>query len=402
MDVITMLAALVAAVLSAVLVVLVLRGKSHAAGCSGGAGVSDGVSKDIRHLAELQDTRLANLDKVLDRQTQGLEAVRLAVNTQLIAMREDNNRQLEAMRNTVDQKLTETLDRRLTASFSQVSRQLEQVYKGLGNVQSIASDVGDLKHILANVKTRGILGEVQLGAILSDILAPSQYLENVATRPGSSERVEFAVKLPTEEGAPILLPIDAKFPGDAYAQLINARHDGNKTVIAAAERRLEVRLKLEAKDISGKYLCPPHTTNFALLFLPFEGLYAEVVSRPGLIEALQRDYRVSVAGPSTMAAILNSLQMSYQTFHLQKKTDEVLKVLAAVKAEFPKYQRELEKAYKQLGTARGTVEKIMTTRTRAIQKKFGAISALEDDAEAERLLGFSEYDYLDGLPEGDE
>ena len=245
--------------------------------------------------------------------------------------------------------------------------------------------MGDLKRVLSNVKTRGMLGEVQLGAILSDILAPEQYLENVATKPGSSERVEFAVKLPVESGDPILLPIDAKFPGDTYEHLRDALDDGDAESIAAARRALETRIKGEAKDISSKYLSVPETTNFAIMFLPFEGLYAEVVDRPGLVEVLQRDYHVNVAGPSTMAALLNSLQMSYQTFRLQKRTDDVLRVLAAVKAELPNYQEALRRARKQIDTAGRTVDSIITTRTNVIERKLNDISALADDDAAEVL-----------------
>lgn len=326
--------------------------------------------------------RLDQVRETVDRQ---LGTMRLTVDQQLGNIRTDNARQLDQMRATVDEKLSRTLNDRLSASFKQVSDQLEAVYKGLGDMQSIASGVGDLKRVLSNVKTRGMLGEVQLGAILSDILAPEQYLENVATRPGSSERVEFAVKLPVEDGDPILLPIDAKFPGDAYEHLRDALDSGDADAIAAARRTLETRIKSEAKDISSKYISVPETTNFALMFLPFEGLYAEVVDRPSLVECLQRDYHVNVAGPSTMAAILNSLQMSYQTFKLQKRTDDVLRVLAAVKAELPNYQEALRRARKQIDTAGRTVDSIITTRTNVIERKLNDISALTSGDAAEVL-----------------
>lgn len=315
-----------------------------------------------------------------------LEAVRASVEQQLAAIRQDNERQLEQMRQTVDEKLSRTLNDRLAASFKQVSEQLEAVYKGLGDMQSIAAGVGDLKRVLGNVKTRGILGEVQLGAILSQILAPEQYVENVATKPGSTERVEFAVKLPVEAGDPILLPIDSKFPGDAYEHLREAM-DASDADAVAARRILDVRIKSEAKDICEKYLSVPETTNFGIMFLPFEGLYAEVVNRPGLIELLSRDYHVNVAGPSTMAALLNSLQMSYQTFRLQKQTDDVLRVLSAVKAELPRYQDALRLARRQIDTAGRTVDSIITTRTNVIERKLGSIGTMEDAEEAERLLG---------------
>ena len=287
----------------------------------------------------------------------------------------------------MDEKLSRTLNDRLAASFKQVSEQLEAVYKGLGDMQSIAAGVGDLKRVLGNVKTRGILGEVQLGAILSQILAPEQYVENVATKPGSTERVEFAVKLPVEAGDPILLPIDSKFPGDAYEHLREAMDASDADAVAAARRILDARIKSEAKDICEKYLSVPETTNFGIMFLPFEGLYAEVVNRPGLIELLSRDYHVNVAGPSTMAALLNSLQMSYQTFRLQKQTDDVLRVLSAVKAELPRYQDALRLARRQIDTAGRTVDSIITTRTNVIERKLGSIGTMEDAEEAERLLG---------------
>ena len=231
------------------------------------------------------------------------------------------------------------------------------------------------------------MGEVQLGAILSQILAPEQYVENVATKPGSTERVEFAVKLPVEAGDPILLPIDSKFPGDAYEHLREVMDASDADAVAAARRILDVRIKSEAKDICEKYLSVPETTNFGIMFLPFEGLYAEVVNRPGLIELLSRDYHVNVAGPSTMAALLNSLQMSYQTFRLQKQTDDVLRVLSAVKAELPRYQDALRLARRQIDTAGRTVDSIITTRTNVIERKLGSIGTMEDAEEAERLLG---------------
>ena len=317
-----------------------------------------------------------------------LEAVRQSVETQLAGIRSDNAVQLEQMRATVDEKLSRTLNDRLSSSFKQVSEQLEAVYRGLGDMQSIASGVGDLKRVLGNVKTRGILGEVQLEAILSEILAPGQYEKNIATKPGSAERVEFAVKLPVEEGTPVLLPIDSKFPGDAYEHLRDAQDAADAEAVAAARKTLELRIKAEAKDIRDKYLSVPATTNFGIMFLPFEGLYAEVVSTPGLVETLARDYRVNVAGPSTMAALLNSLQMSYQTFRLQKQTDDVLRVLTAVKAELPRYQDALRQASRQIATAGRTVDSIITTRTNVIERKLDSIGAADMGAEeAAALLG---------------
>ena len=330
------------------------------------------------------------LDKNRDVVDVRLGEVRATVERQLEAIRQDNATQLDRMRQTVDEKLSRTLNDRLSTSFREVSKQLEAVYTGLGDMRSIAAGVGDLKRVLSNVKTRGILGEVQLGAILADILTPEQYAQNVATKPGSADRVEFAVKLPQEGAEPIWLPIDSKFPGDAYEHLRDAVEAGDAAAVESARRVLEQRIKLEAKDISSKYLSVPATTNFAILFLPFEGLYAEVVDRPGLIETLQRDYQVSVAGPSTMAVILNSLQMSYQTFAFQKRADEIQRVLAAVKAEFPKYQAELRRALKQIETAGKTVDGIINTRTNVIERKLRSVTAIEDQDEAATLLGIEE------------
>lgn len=313
--------------------------------------------------------------------TQQLQGVSQTTTEQLRLIRQDTNRQLDEMRATVDERLAKTLNERLSVSFRQINDNLEAVYKGLGDMKSLAAGVGDLKKTLSNVKTRGILGEVQLGAILSEVLAPAQYAENVATKPGSADRVEFAVKLPVEEGEPVWLPIDAKFPGDAYAQLRDALDSGDREAIASARKQLETRIKAEARDISTKYLSVPATTSFGIMFLPFEGLYAEVVSMPGLIESLQRDWHVNVAGPSTMAALLSSLEMAYQTFNLQRRTDEVLRVLQAVKAELPKYQAELRRAKQQIDLAGRTVDGIITTRTNVMERKLKAV-AIDEDAAA--------------------
>ena len=322
-----------------------------------------------------------------EQMTKNLGDVRNTVESQLKDIRDDNNSQLEKMRNTVDEKLSKTLNENLARSFSQVQKQLEEVHQGLGEMKSVAKDVGGLKQVLTNVKTRGILGEVQLGAILNEIMTKEQYEENVVTKKDSRERVEFAVKIPTEDDKFIWLPIDAKFPGDAYHQLKNALDTCDKDAIDNSRKILVGRIKAEAKDICEKYIDVPNTTNFAIMFLPFEGLYAEVVDTPGLIEDLQRDYHVNVTGPSTMAALLNSLQMCYQTLALQKRADEIGQILSAVKAEFPKYQQELDRALKQIKTAGNTVEGIITRRTNVISKKLENVTALEDHSESERLLG---------------
>lgn len=328
-------------------------------------GVTNAVTQQLAANTKTMNDQLSNNTHVM--------------NEQLTQIRGDNQRQLDEIRATVDERLTRTLNDRLSVSFKQINENLEAVYKGLGDMQGLAAGVGDLKKTLSNVKTRGILGEVQLGAILSEILVPSQYAENVATKPGSADRVEFAVKLPVEEGDPIWLPIDAKFPGDLYAQLRDAVDEGSREEVAAARKRLEGRICQEASDISQKYISVPETTNFAVMFLPFEGLYAEVVNMPGLIERLTRDYHVNVAGPSTMAAILSSLQMTYQTFNLQRRTNEVMHVLQAVKAELPRYQAELRKAKEQIDRAGRTVDGIITTRTNVMERKLKTVSDSLDD-----------------------
>lgn len=328
-------------------------------------GVTNAVTQQLAANTKTMNDQLSNNTQVM--------------NEQLTQIRGDNQRQLDEIRATVDERLTRTLNDRLSVSFKQINENLEAVYKGLGDMQGLAAGVGDLKKTLSNVKTRGILGEVQLGAILSEILVPSQYAENVATKPGSADRVEFAVKLPVEEGEPVWLPIDAKFPGDLYAQLRDAVDEGSREEVAAARKRLEGRICQEASDISQKYISVPETTNFAVMFLPFEGLYAEVVNMPGLIERLTRDYHVNVAGPSTMAAILSSLQMTYQTFNLQRRTNEVMHVLQAVKAELPRYQAELRKAKEQIDRAGRTVDGIITTRTNVMERKLKTVSDSLDE-----------------------
>ena len=331
-----------------------------------------------------------NMKTTSQTSTEQLGKVRETVDKQLSDMRKENEAKLELMRQTVDEKLQKTLDERMTQSFQRVSTQLEQVHQGLGEMRGLAEGVGDLKRVLSGVKTRGIVGEIQLGAILRDILSPEQYEENVATVSGSSERVEFAVKLPGESGETVWLPIDSKFPGDTYEHLVDAINTGNEEAIIAAKKSLEARIKTEAKDISTKYIAPPETTNFAILFLPFEGLYAEVVSQVGLLEQLQREYRVNVCGPSTMAALLNSLQMGFQSVAIQKHADEIQKVLSAVKTEFETYQAQLEKAQKQIRTAETTIDKILTTRTKAMNRKLRGVTALESLEDAQSTLGLVE------------
>ena len=330
-------------------------------------------------LETIRETVDKNLHTFTGETKQDLENIRVTVDKNLRAMQEDNNKKLDNMRQIVDEKLQKTLSERMNESFKLVNERLEQVYKGLGEMQTLAQGVGDLKKVLTNVKTRGIVGEIQLGAILEDILAPEQYETNVATVPNSRNVVEYAVKLPVEDGSFVWLPIDSKFPGDTYGALRDAYEEGSREQIDACVKQLIATLKSEAKDIHDKYLAPPHTTEFGIMFLPFEGLYAEVVSMPGLIESLQRDWHVNVAGPSTMAALLSSLEMAYQTFNLQRRTDEVLRVLQAVKAELPKYQAELRRAKQQIDLAGRTVDGIITTRTNVMERKLKDISLNEDE-----------------------
>ena len=287
---------------------------------------------------------------------QKLENIRRSVESRLNYIQEDNNKNLEEMRKTVDERLQQSIEEKMNRSFSLVNERLEQVYKGLGEMQSLAVGVGDLKKVLSNVKTRGILGEIQLSAILSEILSPEQYEENVATKKGSKNVVEFAVKLPSDDDKFIYLPIDSKFPGDTYAALRDAIDEGDKIKIDLAAKALITRIKSEAKDIHDKYIDPPYTTEFAIMFLPFEGLYSEAVNR-GLVEILQRDYKVNIAGPSTMAALLNSLQMGFKTLAVQKRSAEVWEILGAVKQEFDKFGDVLEATQQRLDQANSNADR---------------------------------------------
>ena len=302
-------------------------------------------------------------------------------------IRKQNSEELEKMRKTVDQKLETTLEARLTSSFSTVSENLEKVQKGLGEMTNLASDVGGLKKMLSNVKQRGILGEIQLKMILSEILSPSQYVENVATVNGSSEKVEFAVKFPGGENG-VLLPIDSKFPGDTYYNLQEAYESGDKDKIYSARKALSDRLKGEAKEI-GKYINPPNTTDFAVMFLPFEGLYAEVVNM-GMIEELQKN-KINICGPSTMAAFLNSLSLGFKTFAIQERSHEVFELLQAVKTEFGNFEKALEKVQKNLNTTENSLQALVTTRTNAIKRKLKNVEELDGDR-ASLLLGIDNID----------
>ncbi len=344
----------------------------------------------------------AAVNDQLSRNEAAIRGMHSTINQQLGAIRGDTNAQLDRMRATVDEKLQKTLNERITQSFSLVNERLCEVDQGLGEMKSLAQDVGGLKRVLSNVKTRGIVGEIQLGAILDEILAPGQYDTNVATVPGSSERVEFAVKLPSEGGEVVYLPIDSKFPMLTYDHLREAQDAGDAEAVSEAWKTLEGRLRDEARSIRTKYIAPPATTTFGIMFLPFEGLYAEVANRPDLIERLQREFSVNVAGPSTMAALLNSLQMGFQTVAIQKRATEVQEVLAAVKTEFATYQKVLMRAKKQLGTASKTIDSLAGTRTRAMERKLRSITMLDTIEEADSVLGIvpdEDEDALEDLTE---
>ena len=359
------------------------------------------ISTNQKTTAENLDQRLFELNTRFSHMAveneQKLENIRGTIEKKITDLTEDNNRQLSEMRQTVDEKLQKTLEDRISQSFQLVSQRLEQVYKGLGEMQTLAAGVGDLKKVLSNVKTRGILGEVQLSAILEQILSTDQYEENVRTKSTGSERVEFAVKLPGDDEGVVWLPIDAKFPADAYSTLVDAYDTGDSAAVEAAARNLERVIKSEARDIHEKYVEPPYTTDFAIMFLPFEGLYAEVVRR-GLLEVLQRDYKISIAGPTTMAALLNSLQMGFRTLAIQKHSSQVWDVLGAVKTEFDKFGTVLEATQARINQANAELDKLIGTRTRSIQRKLRGVTAM-DQRQARQLL---ELDEMPGSgPEGE-
>ena len=334
--------------------------------------------------------QFGDLLKQLETQNkQSLEAlkdVRGAVEKQLKDIREDNGKQLEEMRKTVDEKLQDTLEKRLGESFKIVSERLELVHKGLGEMQTLASGVGDLKKVLSNVKTKGILGEYQLANIIEQLLPIEQYEENIATRPDSNERVEFAIRMPgNSEDDVVWLPIDSKFPLQGYENLLNAREAADLDGIKAAEKALTSTIEKFAKDISEKYIEAPHTTDFGIMFLPIESLYAEVLRHPGLFETLQRKHRITITGPTTMSALLNSLQMGFRTLAVTKRSSEVWKILEAVKTEFGKFSTKLELVDKQLSTAKRSLEDLRHTRTNVMQSKLRKVGTLES-GESDRLL----------------
>lgn len=336
-----------------------------------------------RLFAESLGQKLAELTT---RNEQRMGELRATLDAQLKALQSDNAQKLEQMRATVDEKLQSTLETRLGESFRLVSERLEAVQRGLGEMQQLASGVGDLKRVLTNVKTRGTFGEVQLGALLEQVLTIEQYAGNVATLPGSGERVEYAVRLPGgAEGGQVWLPIDAKFPHEDYERLLDAQERADAEAAHAAGVALERRIRDEAKKIREKYVGPPHTTDFALLFLPTEGLYAEVIRRPGLFDAVQREHRITLVGPTTLLALLNSLQMGFRTLAIEKRSSEVWQTLGAVKSEFGKFASVLEKAHSQLNTVQNSI-KSAGVRTRAIERRLRSVEALPQDSEATTRL----------------
>ena len=328
----------------------------------------------------------SSLEKLQARQTdnamqteQKLDQMRRSLNESLERLQTGNQAQLDSIRKTVDEKLQETLDRKLNDSFQLVSQRLEQVYKGLGEMQTLAAGVGDLKKVLSNVKTRGVLGEIQLGAILEQLLTPDQYAVNVATKQGSQANVEYAIRLPGTDGSPVWLPVDAKFPLDAYEQLLSSYDTADGAQVEMALKALKTRVKSFAKDVQTKYIDPPNTTDFAILFIPVEGLYAELV-RAGMVEILQREHKVTLAGPTTMSALLNSLQMGFRTLAIQKRSSEVWKVLGAVKSEFDKFATVLEATQNRLNQANSELDKLVGTRTRQIQRTLKNVETLPDES----------------------
>ena len=342
---------------------------------------NESIQQSVQNMSQVLLTAQSAANTAVN---ENLESIRKAMTTQLSGIREENNRQLEQMRQTVDEKLQKTLNDRITQSFQLVNERLEQVYAGLGEMKTLAAGVGDLKKVLSNVKTRGVLGEVQLGAILEQILSPEQYAANVKTRPRSTHFVEYAVKLPGADEDTVWLPIDAKFPADAYTQLLDAYESGDADAVKAAGSILEQRIRAFARDIRDKYVAPPHTTDFGIMFLPVEGLYAEVVRR-GLIETLQNEYHINIAGPTTMAALLNSLQMGFRTLAIQKRSGEVWKLLGAVKTEFDRFGAVVESAQKKLESAGLELDKLVGVRTQQIQRKLAGITSLPEH-EATALL----------------
>lgn len=347
-----------------------------------------GVAQQLEGIRAGQEQRLQymqqQLDEKLNQNEMRMERMRETLHQSVNQLQEENSKKLEEMRLTVDEKLHATLDKRLGESFQQVSQRLEMVYKGLGEMQTLASGVGDLKKVLTNVKTRGVWGEMQLGVLLSQVLSPNQYDENVAVVPGSSQRVEFAVKLPGQGEGIVYLPMDSKFPLEDYERLLAAYEEANPEAVAAATSSLQQALKTEARRIASKYIQPPHTTDFAIMFLPIEGLYAEALRIRGLAEQLQQQNRIILAGPTTLNALLSSLQVGFRTLAIEQRTDEVWQLLSAVKTEFGSFANLLEATQKRMHAVTESIENA-TRKTRTIERKLRQVEAL-DEHSARRLL----------------
>jgi DNA recombination protein RmuC len=339
---------------------------------------------------ERLETTNATIKELIEKHREGQESLRQAVEGRLDAIRQENTAKLEEMRNTVDEKLQSTLETRLGESFNRVVEQLERVHKGIGEMQSLATNVGDLKNVLTNVKVRGTFGEVQLAMLLEEFLSRDQYARDVQTREGSAERVEYAIKLPGKgDGHTVWLPIDAKFPREDYERILAASEAGDAAQVVEHRKALETRIKACARDIRQKYVNPPATTDFAILFLPTEGLYAEALRQPGLFEFLQREFRVTLVGPTTLSALLNALQMGFRTLAIEQRSSEVWQVLAAVRTEFGKYNDVVSRLGNQLNTAVRTVDSL-GTRTRAMDRKLRTVDAITDESAAEKLLGIAD------------
>jgi DNA recombination protein RmuC len=354
-------------------------------------GFGDSLGNQLAQMGTVQKEQLDSFARQLSMLTvtneTKLEQVRRTVEERLQTLQEDNSSKLEKMRATVDEKLHATLEQRLGESFRLVSERLEAVQSGLGEMRSLATGVGDLKKVLTNIKSRGTFGEVQLGALLEQVLTTEQFARNVATRAGSGERVEFAIRLPgkDDQNSPVWLPIDAKFPQEDYQRLLDAQDQANPAGLEEAGKMLEIRIKGEARTIKEKYLDPPHTTDFAIMFLPTEGLFAEVIRRPGLFETVQREHRVVVTGPTTLLAVLNSLQMGFRTLAIEKRSSEVWSLLGAVKTEFGRFGEMLDKTQKKLQEASNTIESA-ATRSRQIERKLKHVQELPAE-KTTQLLG---------------
>jgi len=377
--------------------------QAREAQAQGLARLAESLNAQVLQFGQVQGQHLEAFAAQLGQMSQGLdqrfEQLRQVVEARLQALQNENSGKLEEMRKTVDEKLHATLEQRLGESFKLVSDRLEQVHRGLGEMQTLAAGVGDLRKVLTNVKTRGTWGEVQLANLLEQILTPDQYATNVVTRPRSNDRVEFAIRLPGKGkddllSAPVWLPIDAKFPVEDYQKLLDAQERGDLAAVEEAGKALENRLKQEARSIREKYVEPPHTTDFALLYLPIEGLYAEALRRPGLAELLQRDYRVSLSGPTTLTAMLNSLQMGFRTLAIEKRSSEVWSVLGAVKTEFGKFGEALAATKKKLEQATNSIG-AAEVRTRQIERKLKSVEALPSETAGEVLAGLESLDVVE-------